>query len=146
MVIGLIALGVLLAPGSPIVFVGALVTLGINRFILAALSAGLPHTLPSRLLVVANSLIPTIGSFAALCGALIGLVLSTTLTVSPWQHVTSLILAALCCLGASLTAGTMSREPRSDEVKLWNFWEVIGQLRPVFRILSSAELQRWYWV
>lgn len=107
-IMGLLAVAVVIAPQTKIVFLGALIVLGVNRFILAALSAGLPHTLPERLLVVANSIIPTVGSIAALVGALIGLILSATLPAGPWQHVTSLILAALCCAAAGFTAATMA--------------------------------------
>jgi len=42
--------------------------LGVNRFLLAALSAGLPHVVPRDLLVTANAVAPTAGTIATLCG------------------------------------------------------------------------------
>lgn len=128
-IMGLLAVAVVIAPQTKIVFLGALIVLGVNRFILAALSAGLPHTLPERLLVVANSIIPTVGSIAALVGALIGLILSATLPAGPWQHVTSLILAALCCAAAGFTAATMAtRSLGPTEIRKWNIVHILRQL------------------
>ncbi len=50
-----------------------LATLGIGRFILSALSASLPHVVPQRELVTANSLAPTMGTVIYGVGALVGL-------------------------------------------------------------------------
>lgn len=51
--------------------------LGVNRFLLAALSAGLPHVVARELLVTANAVAPTAGTIATLLGVgLGGLVLS----------------------------------------------------------------------
>ena len=49
-----------------------LVTLGIGRFVLAALSASLPHTVTADHLVTANALAPTSGTIAAALGSLAG--------------------------------------------------------------------------
>ena len=49
-----------------------LVTLGIGRFVLAALSASLPHTVEPVGLVTANALSPTAGTIASSLGGLIG--------------------------------------------------------------------------
>lgn len=52
--------------------------LGVNRFLLSALSAGLPHVVSRELLVTANAVAPTAGTIATLLGVgLGGLVLST---------------------------------------------------------------------
>lgn len=50
-----------------------LATLGIGRFILSALSAGLPHVVPQGELVTANSLAPTMGTVIYGIGAIVGL-------------------------------------------------------------------------
>ncbi|HLS48656.1 MAG TPA: MFS transporter [Actinomycetaceae bacterium] len=55
------------------VYVLALLTLGINRFLLAALSAALPRVVPREQLLIANTLTPTLGAVAAVVGAVIGL-------------------------------------------------------------------------
>ena len=49
--------------------------LGVNRFILAALSAGLPHVVAGRYLVTGNALAPTAGTVAWIVGGLGGLLL-----------------------------------------------------------------------
>ncbi|MCL2092116.1 MAG: MFS transporter [Micrococcales bacterium] len=52
----------------------ALVILGVNRFLLSALSAGQPLVVPGPLLLTANSLTPTLGAVAAVTGAAVGFV------------------------------------------------------------------------
>ncbi|WP_216409149.1 MFS transporter [Arcanobacterium phocae] len=121
-------------PQTRLVFLGALIVLGINRFILAALSAGLPHTLPQRLLVIANSIVPTVGSIATGLGALAVFVVSVV--IGPWQHVTSLILAALCCVGAGFTAMTMSPNSLGPTyVRTWSIQNIVVQLSDGIRYL-----------
>ena len=51
------------AAGSAL-FVVVLVALSVNRFLLAGLSAALPHVVVRRELVLANSLTPTSGTIA----------------------------------------------------------------------------------
>jgi MFS family permease len=46
--------------------------LGINRFLLADLSAALPRVVPADELVLANSLTPTCGTLAFICGLAVG--------------------------------------------------------------------------
>ena len=58
----------LLGPTSPPVIALALVVVSVNRFILAGLSAALPHVVATRLLVTANSLSTTLGAGAAAAG------------------------------------------------------------------------------
>ena len=53
---------------GPAVYVLALVTLGVNRFLLSALSAGLPRVVAREQLLVANSLTPTLGAVSAVVG------------------------------------------------------------------------------
>ena len=52
--------------------VSVLAVLGIGRFVLAGLSASLPHVVDGRDLVTANALTPTSGTIAAAIGALLG--------------------------------------------------------------------------
>lgn len=51
------------------IYVLALITLGVNRFLLAALSAGLPRVVPREQLLIANTLTPTLGAVSAVTGA-----------------------------------------------------------------------------
>lgn len=57
-----------LGPTSPPVIALALVAVSVNRFILAGLSAALPHVVDNRLLVMANSFSTTLGAGAAATG------------------------------------------------------------------------------
>ena len=72
----ILAVLIFAVPTHWVIYVLALVTLGVNRFLLSALSAGQPHTLPTHLLVMANSITPTLGSVSAVLGGALGLVLS----------------------------------------------------------------------
>jgi MFS family permease len=65
---GLVALG---EQGWPF-YVTALALTSVNRFFLAGLSAALPHVVPRRDLVMANSVATTAGSVATLIGAGVG--------------------------------------------------------------------------
>ncbi len=55
------------AAGAPL-YLGALLVTGLSRFVLAGLSAGLPHVVPPRHLVQANALAATVGSAVAVLG------------------------------------------------------------------------------
>lgn len=78
-----------------------LVALGINRFLLSVLSAGLPEVVDRDRLLVANSIVPTLGGAAAALGAVIGLCLRVVLPDGAAQDTASLVVAAgLYCLAA----------------------------------------------
>ncbi|MBD0292471.1 MAG: MFS transporter [Jiangellaceae bacterium] len=57
---------------SPALFATALAVLSVNRFILAGLSASLPHVVPAHELVMANAVFPTSGTAAAMSGVALG--------------------------------------------------------------------------
>ena len=65
------AVGVVVATGGQgsLFYVASLTVIGVNRFVLSALSASLPHVVPLDQLVTANSLSSTLGTIAALAGA-----------------------------------------------------------------------------
>ena len=75
-----------------------LVCVSVNRFLLAALSAGLPHVVAPRALVTANAVTPTLGTAAALVGsaAVYG---ARLLGVS---HATLLLLVAAALVAAAV--------------------------------------------
>lgn len=76
-----VVVAVLIAANVPnaLLYVGALAVLSCNRFILAGLSAGLPHTVPASQLVTANSALPTAGTLAATLGGAVGLIVHAVL-------------------------------------------------------------------
>ncbi len=89
--------------GAP-VYVLALVTLGVNRFLLAALSAGLPHVVPRPQLLMANAITPTLGGVSAAVGAGIGFLLSQVTPEGAVRDGVVLTVAALFFAGASALA------------------------------------------
>ncbi|MGV9195929.1 hypothetical protein ACTOVL_01785 [Arcanobacterium canis] len=74
---GILAVLIETVGDTPVVYILALSALGVNRFLLAGLSAALPHTLPLRLYLIANSITPTLGSLMAAVGGGIGALLDS---------------------------------------------------------------------
>ncbi|MFN2477943.1 MAG: MFS transporter [Pseudonocardiaceae bacterium] len=66
--IALVALAVGFGVAGVPLYLGALLVTGLSRFVLAGLSAGLPHVVPPRHLVEANALAATAGSAITLLG------------------------------------------------------------------------------
>lgn len=95
--------------GAPI-YLGALITLGINRFLLSALSAGLPRCVPGELLLMANSITPTLGAAAAVIGAAVGFVVGLILPPSAPRDPVLLCCAAVLFGAAALIAARFGVE------------------------------------
>lgn len=94
---------IFVAPTHWLVYVLALVTLGVNRFLLSGLSAGQPHTLPKHLLVMANAMTPTLGSVAAALGSGVGLALSL-ISAEAIRDTVALVLAGVVFAMAAVAA------------------------------------------
>jgi len=112
-----VALAVLMATvgvGLP-VYVLALVTLGVNRFLLAALSAGLPHVVPRAQLLMANTITPTLGAVSAVVGAGIGVVLSRVTPEGAVRDAVVLTVAGLFFGAASALALRLGRDQLGPE-------------------------------
>jgi MFS family permease len=77
-----------------------LTVLGIGRFVLAGLSASLPHVVAGRDLVTANALTPTSGTIMSALGALLGVALRSA--VGGGDHGSVLVLG--CALVAYLAS------------------------------------------
>ncbi|TRW44854.1 MFS transporter [Georgenia yuyongxinii] len=124
-VLGLV-LAVLMATvgvGLP-VYVLALVTLGVNRFLLSALSAGLPRVVPRDLLLIANTLTPTLGGVSAVVGAAVGFLINMVLPTGSLKDGVVLAVAALLFGAASLLAlrlgpDQLGPDRRSGAAELW---------------------------
>ena len=73
-----VALAMIVASGrqDAVLAIAVLIVLGVNRFILAALSASLPHVVQGRELVTANAIAPTAGTMASVLGGLTGVLLN----------------------------------------------------------------------
>jgi len=94
---------------TPWIYVLALATLSVNRFLLAGLSAGLPRVVDGPLLLTANSLTPTLGAAAAFVGGGVGFLLSLTFEPGRQKDSVALVCAAVVFGAASLLALRMSR-------------------------------------
>ncbi|RJL32134.1 MFS transporter [Bailinhaonella thermotolerans] len=108
--LGLAAALVALDTPNELFYLVALGVLGVNRFFLSALSAGLPHVVSPERLLVANSVTPTSGTVLTFVGAGAGLLLGWAL--GQGDHATAVVLACSGVLYAatSLVAGTMARD------------------------------------
>jgi MFS family permease len=100
---GLIALVMFTHGPLWLLYALALLTISINRFLLAAMTAGIPQVVPRDELLTANSVLPTLGTLAAALGAAIGGVVTF---VVPSVSDTNLALTAV--LGAGATFGLSS--------------------------------------
>lgn len=89
---------------GPLLGIAVLLVLGIGRFVLAGLSASLPHVVEGRELVTANALAPTTGTLLAAAGALIGVVVRDDIGGDTGSAV---VLALAIC--SYLTAGALAR-------------------------------------
>lgn len=96
----LLAVLMYLGAGFVPISVLALITLGINRFLLSALSAGLPHVVPRDQLIMANSLVPTLGAVATVVGAVLGLIINRLTPEGTIRDASCLAVAAVLLLCA----------------------------------------------
>lgn len=91
------------------IYLLALVNLSINRFLLSALSAGLPHVVDGPLLLTANSLLPTLGAVSAGAGAGVGLALGVVLPAGRAQDAAAVLVSAVLMAVAAGAALRLSR-------------------------------------
>lgn len=89
---------------GPAVYVLTLVTLSVNRFLLSALSAGLPRVVPRDQLLMANSITPTLGAAAAGVGGALGFVGGLVAPEGPAHDAVVLVGAAVVFAVASALA------------------------------------------
>jgi MFS family permease len=95
---------------GPLLYVPVLAVLSINRFFLAALSAGLPHVVDPDELLMANAVTPTSGTIAYMVGLGAGTVLRDVAKgLSDQPDVIVLTAAVLAYL---LASGLATRMPR----------------------------------
>jgi len=81
-----------------------LISLGLNRFVQAALSASLPHVVDGDDLVPANALFPTLGTTAASLAAALGLATQNILTNSDSVNAGLVVVGSIFAGIASLIA------------------------------------------
>lgn len=93
--------------GIGIVYALTLCALGLSRFLLSCLSAGLPSVVGERELLTANSVVPTLGGLAMGIGAVAGFLIRVALPEGASRDVASLFVAALLYLAASCLASLL---------------------------------------
>lgn len=119
----------------------ALLTLGINRFLLSALSAGLPHVVPERHLMMANSITPTLGAFSTGVGAVLGFIVNRLTPEGTVRDAVTLVIAAFILQGASAAATRIGRTelgPSGDTVSTSTRASIWSQFRLVFVELAAG--------
>lgn len=85
-----------------------LISLGVNRFVQAALSASLPHVVESDDLVPANALFPTLGTTAASLAAAVGIATQKVFSNTDSINAAIVILGSLMAMTASFIASRVS--------------------------------------
>jgi MFS family permease len=91
---------------------GVLLAMSLNRFLLAALSASLPHTIDANEYMVANSVMPTVGPAGVLIGAGVGTALRLILGQTMTDYSANAILFVVAAAGYVLSASLALRIPR----------------------------------
>ncbi|WP_375431273.1 MFS transporter [uncultured Friedmanniella sp.] len=101
-------------PGIETLFYGGvLLAMSLNRFLLAALSASLPHTIDEGEYMVANSVVPTIGPAGAVIGVGVGTGLRLLLGQSMPDYTANAVLFAVAAAGFVLSASLALRIGRT---------------------------------
>jgi MFS family permease len=113
-----VGLAVLVATGlrtggvETVFYGGVLLAMSLNRFLLAALSASLPHTIEADEYMVANSVVPTVGPAGVLVGAGVGTALRLILGQLMSDYSANAILFVVAGAGYALSASLALRIPR----------------------------------
>lgn len=95
---------------SEIVFYGGvLLAMSLNRFLLAALSAALPHTIDRGEYMVANSVMPTIGPIGTVVGVGLGTTLRVVLGNQMPDYRANAVLFCVAALGWLISVGLALR-------------------------------------
>ncbi|MFJ5558162.1 MFS transporter [Streptomyces sp. NPDC093250] len=90
-----------------LLFVSALCVTGVNRFVLAGLSAALPRVVDGERLIIANSLSPTAGTLAATAGG--GLAFLVRLVVAD-SDAAVVLVGAVLYLSAAMASLRMAKD------------------------------------
>ncbi|MBR5951483.1 MAG: MFS transporter, partial [Actinomycetaceae bacterium] len=124
--------------GAP-VYLLALLSLGLSRFMLSGLSAALPRVVrDSEQLITANSLVPTVGGIASGIGMVCGFLLRIFLPAGTIQDAMSLLVAALLYVAAAFIAVTFARDDLGPDAPALSSASLGRQLLQSARDLASA--------
>ncbi len=109
----LVATGLRTGGVETVFYGGVLLAMSLNRFLLAALSASLPHTISAEEYMVANSVVPTVGPAGVLIGAGVGTALRLVMGRVMPDYSANAILFVAAAAGYVLSAGLALRIPRN---------------------------------
>ncbi|WNM24471.1 MFS transporter [Demequina capsici] len=136
---GIVALVLADAP-SWALYGSALVTLSVNRFLLAAMTAGLPQVVPAHQLLAANAVLPTLGTIAASAGGAIGAVATFVVpSVTDSSLAITALLGAAALFGASSSAATRIGRTELGPVHPLEHLQLAEQLRALTAELLEGE-------
>src|SRR6059058_5206402 len=107
--VAIVAALVLAGVGGLGFYAAGLMVFSVNRFVLAALSAGLPHTTDEASLVSANAVSTTSGSIATACGGGVAIALLQLVGSGDGGYAVLTLSATLPYLGASAVVGGFPR-------------------------------------
>jgi len=137
----LVATGLQAVGVQALIYGGLLLAMSINRFLLAALSAALPHTIDPAEYLIANSVVPTLGPAGLLIGVAVAMPLRLILGHVMPDYRANAILFLIAFAGFALSAILALRIPRRqlgpDQISAPKAREVITGL-----IEAIAHLRR----
>ena len=137
----LVATGLQAVGVQALIYGGLLLAMSINRFLLAALSAALPHTIDPAEYMIANSVVPTLGPAGLLIGVAVAMPLRLILGHVMPDYRANAILFLIAFAGFVLSAILALRIPRRqlgpDQISAPKAREVITGL-----IEAIAHLRR----
>jgi MFS family permease len=110
----LVATGLRTAGIETLIYGGLLIAMSLSRFVLAALSASLPHTIDPGEYMVANSVVPVVGPAGLLIGVVVAVPLRLILGNVMPDHRANAILFVIAALGFVMTAGLALLIPRGQ--------------------------------
>lgn len=113
----LIAVVMRIPETTGLVYALVLGTLGLSRFMLAGLSAGLPKVVAGKeQLLLANSIVPTLGGVATGIGAVLGVLMRLLLPDGQAKEAGSLMVAAGLYAGAAAVARMLAPDELGPDV------------------------------
>ena len=146
----LVATGLQTLGAQALIYTGLLLAMSLNRFLLAALSASLPHTIDPGEYMVANSVVPTVGPAGLLIGVAVATPLRLMLGHMMPDYQANAILFIIATAGFVLSAVMALWIPRRqlgpDEIVATRARDVLSGLVEAVAHLRSqraAELLEW---
>lgn len=132
---------VLVAAGAPLwtLYTSALLTLSVNRFVLATMTAGLPRVVPPHELLTANAVLPTLGTISAAVGGTIGAVGTFVVPTASDASLamTALVATAVAFVAAAWAVTRISRTELGPEHPLASL-DVAAQLKALTSELADG--------